>query len=267
MTPPNFMTLSPPAVVLTDLDASLLNHDDYRFDAAIPTIERLKTLGIPLVLASSKTAVEMEAIAAEIGTEAPMICENGGGVHFPDGRVEFLGVRRGEILDILDGLRSRFAFRSFEDMGVDGIAKATGLDLERAGRALRRVASEPMLIDNPDDVEPMARALGNFGLTLIRGGRFFHVAGPTDKGRAGRLVVRHYRDSPAKNGGSAFPVIAVGDSPNDREMLAMADYAILVPGPNGPKMTLDHANLTIAPQPGAAGWAAAVDDVLMTLIK
>ena len=72
-------------IIFTDLDGSLFNHDDYSFDDARPSLDRIKRDGIPLVITTSKTRVEVEAIQLEIGIEEPFIVENGAAVFFPLG--------------------------------------------------------------------------------------------------------------------------------------------------------------------------------------
>ena len=52
----------PDAIIFSDLDGTLLDQADYSFAAAKPALGMLRTRGIPLVLCSSKTRVEIEEI-------------------------------------------------------------------------------------------------------------------------------------------------------------------------------------------------------------
>src|SRR5687768_8132133 len=70
-------------LVFTDLDGTLLDHDTYSWEAARPALSRLRHLGIPLVLCSSKTAAELRPIAKRLGLQTPLIVENGGGIRLP----------------------------------------------------------------------------------------------------------------------------------------------------------------------------------------
>ncbi|MDB4298363.1 mannosyl-3-phosphoglycerate phosphatase, partial [bacterium] len=45
-------------VVVTDLDGTLLNHDNYRADEALPILACLAQLGIPVIANTSKTRAE-----------------------------------------------------------------------------------------------------------------------------------------------------------------------------------------------------------------
>ena len=68
----------PPLIVFTDLDGTLLDHETYSLEPARPALDRLASEGIPLILASSKTAAEIDRLRAEIGcADFPAIVENG----------------------------------------------------------------------------------------------------------------------------------------------------------------------------------------------
>ena len=51
----------PHLIIFSDLDGTLLDHDDYRWQAADPALARLRAANIPLVLNSSKTVPEILA--------------------------------------------------------------------------------------------------------------------------------------------------------------------------------------------------------------
>ena len=46
-------------MVFTDLDGSLLDHENYAFDAALPALEALARADIPVSIVSSKTRAEI----------------------------------------------------------------------------------------------------------------------------------------------------------------------------------------------------------------
>ena len=75
-------------VVVTDLDGSLLDHHTYSFEAALPALSVLKEEGIPLILNTSKTRSECQDLAQKLGLLTPIVVENGGGISFPDGRMQ-----------------------------------------------------------------------------------------------------------------------------------------------------------------------------------
>ena len=76
---------SPPVVVFTDLDGCLLDGITYSWEPAREALEVLRARRIPLVLVSSKTRAELEAIRSQLQLDHPFVSENGGAVFSPDG--------------------------------------------------------------------------------------------------------------------------------------------------------------------------------------
>ena len=256
-------------LVFSDLDGCLLNKADYRFDDAKPTLARIAEAKILLILASSKTEPEMRRIATEMQlADAPLICENGGAVFWSnqttDGAASplVLGTPRSEILEVLAKLKQEFHFQSFEDLGVEGVAKSTNLPPDRAALALERSSTEPLTwLDDTDRIPSFRVQLETHGLTLTRGGRFWHVAGKTSKGVGMQQVCKRFDEQ--LDGSERHQTLAIGDSPIDQSMLDLADFPIGIPSPDGVVHVQANAqNGVIASKPGAAGWAESVSQVL-----
>ena len=72
---------TPPFLVFTDLDGSLMEHETYSIEAARPALAELADRGITPIFASSKTATEIISIQASSGLNAPFICENGAAIY------------------------------------------------------------------------------------------------------------------------------------------------------------------------------------------
>ena len=128
-------------IVFTDLDGTLLDHNTYSYEPAMPALARLAELKVPVVLASSKTRAEMAVFQAELQFGAPMICENGGGIHWPidwepapetEKVVSYHDIRQA-----IDGLAPniRRAFSGFGDWSQDRLIAETGLSPDMARRA------------------------------------------------------------------------------------------------------------------------------------
>ena len=99
----------------------------------------------------------------------------------------------------------------------------------------------------------MAEAAERRGLRLHRGGRFHHLTGTVDKGRAVRQLLALH-EGPVLS-------LALGDSENDLAMLRAADRPVIVPRRNGvPNAALLDAlpHARRAPFPGPRGWNDAV---------
>ncbi len=265
-------------IIVTDLDGTLLD-SNYRWDAAVPSLERLRALGYPLVLNSSKTLSELRSIAAALPTNAPLVAENGGLIAVPEAsplavacndaeselgyRLMFPGVSRKDILRIAHELRGSggYDFEGFADWSVETIIAHTGLTREQARLSSQRSATEPILWnDSEDNIRAFAAALAPRGIRMLRGGRFIHLMGTCDKADGLLAVVGLYQ--------RVFPdtlwtTIALGDGPNDLEMLNAADVAVVIPSPHGgPLLRPSGHHVFTASAPGPAGWHEAITHFL-----
>ena len=244
-------------LVATDLDGCLLDERTYSWEAAREAVVALRARGGRLVLASSKTREEMEPLAAALGGAFALVVENGGGIVRAGGAAERLGEDRARLVAALGEIAAETGarVRGFSTMDAGEVAERTGLPPEDARRALARRYDEPFVVES-GDVQSMAAAAVRRGLRVTKGGRFHHLIGAADKGRALRALLR---DLPG-----AFTV-ALGDSPNDLTMLKAADRPIVVPRPGGapdPDLAAALPSAEMAPAPGPEGWNAAVLAVL-----
>ncbi|MEC8782526.1 MAG: HAD-IIB family hydrolase [Planctomycetota bacterium] len=251
-------------VVFSDLDGCFLN-EDYTYQESLPALESLRKHKIPLVLVSSKTEAEIGWLVLELGLKSPFVCENGGVICWNRGSDSIhesrtiLGRSRVQILEFLSTLKPEFSFRSFADLGVDGISELTGLDAVQAGRAAERQTNEPLVWDDdPVRLEAFHQRIDQEGLTLTRGGRFWHIAGKVNKGTGLRHVVDHWEAIP-----KVARTMGIGDSPIDQPLLENADVAVVIPRPSGEILIqIQHSQLVVASVPGARGWAEAIFKVL-----
>lgn len=263
-------------MIVSDLDGTLLDHDTYDWTPARPALEALAARGVPVVLCSSKTRAEMRALAAAMHLEAPLIVENGGAVWLPaswrlplpegampadEGWVVVLGAPTHTLRPALATLAADVGvvLRGFGAMDVAEVARRTGLPPAVAALALRREFSEPFIAEAPIDLATLDAAARVRGLCVTRGGRFFHLIGHSDKGRAVRAL-RAWM-GPHLTGST----LGFGDAPNDLPLLQAVDEPVIVPDAQGtahPDLvaTLPHA--TIAPAPGPTGWNVAALDWL-----
>ncbi|MGD8860864.1 MAG: HAD-IIB family hydrolase [Myxococcales bacterium] len=256
-------------VVFSDLDGTLLDHSSYDFTPAVPALWALRQRGAVLVLATSKTRDEVLELREALGHDGPFVVENGGAAYVPgrDGlREHVLGASYAEIRAVLLRLRSEgdYDFEGFGDVDAGRVAEWTGLPAEAAARARARASSEPLRFHgDAASLDRFREALGREGLSLVRGGRFFSVQGPVDKGRAARFVLGQI----ALSGGGPFTTLGLGDSDNDAPMLEAVDFPVVIPpGAEGrAPLRLSHPRAITAPQPGPAGFRAGVERVLQQI--
>jgi len=262
----------PNTIIISDLDGTLLDAAAYSFDAALPALNLLRARDIPLILCSSKTRAEMEAIRRQLRNEHPFVTENGGGIFIPKEYFSFpveaaescgyrliaLGTPYAEIRRHFVRLREELGIRvrGFADMTVDEVAELTGLSRDAALLARQRDFDEPFVFDGAPD-ERFLQAIEASGLSWTQG-RIFHIMGRHDKGRAVTLLKSLY----AKKLGHVES-IGLGDSLNDLQMLQAVDRPVLVMQADGSHdARIAVANLLKTKLPGPSGWNETVLQLL-----
>lgn len=268
---------APPLIIVTDLDGTLLDHHSYSLEPAMPVLRLLQLHGIPLIFNTSKTSAESQALSEKLAMSNPFIVENGSAIYYPKRSVSSLppdcvsqgaywvhiaGMPYTQILKRLQTLKSRYRFASLSSTALEDIMAGTGLSMADAQRATARQYSEPLVWQDTE------LALTGFreevlagGMNLLQGGRYLHVLGDTDKGRAMKQL-KHVYDH-MNNTTQNTLVMALGDSHNDLAMLQAADIAAVIRSPVNelPDISTVHQPM-ISTQTGPAGWAECVGQVL-----
>ncbi|WP_373235496.1 HAD-IIB family hydrolase [Cohaesibacter celericrescens] len=253
-------------IVFTDLDGSLLDHNSYSYDAAKPALDLLRNRDVPLILASSKTAAEIAPLRAELGfVHCPAIVENGAGLlpaHMSlnafSGEVSEYQRIRAALKQLPSGLQGLFV--GFGDWSDREIATQTGLDLKKVILASKRFYSEPGLWRGDDGQrQEFETWLEKKGIKARQGGRYYTLSFGATKADQMRNIIDDlgWRDRPVLT-------IALGDAPNDIEMLEAADRAVIIKNPHGPTLPAlsgeeaypDHIIRT--QKSGPQGWNEAI---------
>lgn len=249
-------------LLFTDFDGTLLDHNSYDHRDALPALERLRARQVPIIPVSSKTQAELAVLMKQLRLDGPMVAENGAVIVYPGESPQIVPPGYLQIRDFLIDSRTNpeFATLGFGDMSVDEVMACTGLERDMAQRAKQRLGSEAFLWQgNTTGLNQFHLDVARAGLRLLQGGRFHHLLGNTDKGRAVEYVINHLK----KEGCTISKTIGLGDSDNDREMLLAVDIPIIIRKKDGTHIVLEERpEAIVSEQPGPEGWNKAIQDLL-----
>ncbi|HEY9159860.1 MAG TPA: HAD-IIB family hydrolase [Desulfomonilia bacterium] len=266
-------------LIFTDLDGSLLNHDDYSFSDAKRALKFIRSKSIPLIFCSSKTRMEIEILQKAAGIRDPFIVENGSAIYIPkdyeiicskdaqaigEYRLIMLGLNYMAIRSFVSSISKDYQVKGFGDMSAAEISELSGLSLEQAGMAKMREFTEPFIIGNRKMI-PALRASANLrGIAITEGGRFYHFIGSSsNKG----LAVGRLRSIYSRTRLREMLTIGIGDSQNDFSILSCVDIPVLIPHPDGSYADIDLPGMIRARYPGSMGWNDAVTSIIERLLE
>jgi len=210
----------------------------------------------------------------ELDLSEPFIIENGGALMIPAGHP----LQQGEVKDACQEIAlstdvtelaewltticetEGFKLQSMLDMSIQEIMEYTGLEPGEAERAALRRYTIPLIWqDDMERLDEFTKLVHAQGWRLLKGGRFYHLQGQTDKSRAMQECIRLYEDQ----GGEDVISIALGDSANDQGMLEQCDFAVVIPQKKGNYLQLSRKDgVFIASHPGPKGWKEGLLSIL-----
>jgi mannosyl-3-phosphoglycerate phosphatase len=268
------MTTTRKLVIFTDLDGTLLDRNTYSFEPPHPPPPQKD---IPLVLSSSKTRAEIEFYRKELENGHPFISENGGAVVVPKDYFSFrfpydretdlffvleLGIFYPQIVEILHSIKKEtgISMKGFFDLTEKEISSLCALDLKKAGWAKKREYDEPFIIEGGEkEIEIVRRKIEEKGMTYAWGGRFHHLLGKNDKGKAVEILKELY-----ENQFFSIFTIGIGDSLNDLPMLSVTDRPIFLKGEDvSPEALSPIQNCTIIHGTGPQAW----NEVILNIVN
>jgi len=265
-------------LVFSDLDGTLLDHHTYSFAPALPMLQKLHSMHIPVIPNTSKTFAELTELRQEIGLDGPFIVENGAAVYIPIDYfqnqpsdtttkngfwVKEFSKPRDHWLSLLEKLKGRFVgeFNHFSNMSNKEIIAATGLSAKQARLATTREYGEPILwLGTESSKDAFILAIKSLGSTPLQGGRFLHLCGECDKGKALLWLTKIFE---IQQGKQQCTSIALGDGHNDIAMLEDSDIAVRILSPANLPPTLTRQTKVYTSQAfGPSGWAECLEQII-----
>lgn len=266
-------------LVFSDLDGSLIDHDTYDFKEAVEALNVLKKKRIPVILCSSKTRFEIKIYRQRMDLMVyPFISENGGAIFIPGEELNLSdfnykivnGYRVIEIGKPYDSIKryfqeikeeSKIDIRGFCEMDVEEIIKWTQLSEKEAKLASLREYSEPfVLLDKANKFPLLEEIVKRKGLKVTKGGRFYHLMGDNDKGKAVQILKLIYQQN---HHHKTLISIGIGDSLNDFPMLQNVDIPVLVKKKTGVHEPCSgFKNIYYTQGIGPQGWAEAIFEIV-----
>jgi len=248
-------------IIFTDLDGTLIDHHDYSYKQVKPLLKKIKS---PIVFCTSKTREETEYFQKKLKIKHPFVVENGGAIYIPKKYFDFsfkhdketkkyyiieLGTGAEKLNKILKKIKG---IKSFLDMNIEELMIETGLTRSKAKKAQKREYDIPFRIIHGK--KQVKEKIKKSGYNFTQGGRFAHITGKNDKGKAVKILQKLYKKQFRK-----ITSIALGDSENDFPMLRAANKGYLVQKPD---KTYASDKFLKAKGIGPEGWKNTISKLL-----
>ena len=255
-------------LIFTDLDGSLLNHNNFEFREIKNFILNCIKNGIKIIPNTSKTKSEIEVFLDQLGQNLPFVVENGAAIHnldlvhrkfkFKNNSLIF-SRSVNEILELFEKripieLKKRCSF--LKDMSSIEQMKILGLNKKYLPFALNREYSMPLVFDGSKElVNKFTVLLKKIGMKLHEGGRIYNICDDCSKGKAMTTLIEKLKN----DFNFKSYTIVIGDSPNDISMLNVSDQPCIIPLPNRNNLFhLKDQNIIRATQSAPQGWEEVV---------
>ncbi|NVJ52861.1 MAG: HAD-IIB family hydrolase [Campylobacteraceae bacterium] len=254
-------------IIFTDLDGTFLNHHDYSYEESLSSLNSLVKYNIPVIFTTSKTRSEVEELHKQLKINEPFIVENGASIFIPKGyknkdfsflesfNEKYYHCKIGEdythILEFYKKYKNEFNINGFSSMSIEEIQNLTSLEYKKAQLSAKRDFTEPFIIEDENKIETLKKEALSYGLTLTKGGRFYHIIGAKqDKGKAVKKTIEIFE----KLFNEKFFSIALGDGENDLPMLEVVDLPIAIKNHKGLFVETKSKEILKSTYKGAKGF-------------
>ena len=249
--------------IFTDLDASLIQRDTFKFDEIKGYIKSLISKGIYIIPNTSKTEIEINEFNKELGLNLPYISENGSSINglnlinknFPN-QIN-LSRDKDDIFKIFKKIvpeNLKVKCRLIFKMEKKVQSKIFGLSGKKLKDALNRNYSIPFIFSgNLDQRRQLNEIVNKGGLTLHEGGRVINICDNVSKVKSMNKIIKMVKKTEDN-----VKIIGVGDNYNDLDMLKNSDIACLVFNDQFTVERININNCIVSKNPAPIGWQEVV---------
>jgi len=249
--------------IFTDLDASLIQRDTFRFDEIKGYIKSLISKGIYIIPNTSKTEIEINEFNKELGLNLPYISENGSSINglnlinknFPN-QIN-LSRDKDDIFKIFKKIvpeNLKVKCRLIFKMEKKVQSEIFGLSGKKLKDALNRNYSIPFIFSgNLDQRRQLNEIVNKGGLTLHEGGRVINICDNVSKVKSMNKIIKMVKKTEDN-----VKIIGVGDNYNDLDMLKNSDIACLVFNDQFTMEPININNCIVSKNPAPIGWQEVV---------
>ncbi len=264
--------------IFTDLDGTLLNHDNYTLGRIKKFINKIK-LKNHIIFSTSKTFSEILDINKKLDLNFPFIVENGACIFFPSNysfsnfnkakffnHKNYLGYKLSElspkfIENKLYKLQKKYNFILFSQLKLHQLSKITNLKNNSLINCTKRLFTNPIYWKDSEKkiklfISDIKKISNN--LQITKGGRFYHLADHYNKGTALMKFLEIIKFSEKIN----FKTISLGDSENDISMLEQTDYSCIVKREKVKISLKKNNNIYYSIKKAPDGWKESIEFIL-----
>ncbi len=264
-------------VVFTDLDGTLIPVGSVDYSASKAVI-KLRLMNIPVIPVTGKTLEETIACCERLNlgfnSGFVLAAEFGAIIAATPGILLNPRVKRMWGLDvivlaeplhkieneILECIPSWCKVKLLTKCRPEEAARLAGVPDSDAELVVKRRFTEALYVLDEDCRYRITRNARVMNLDVLAGRRFLYVGRGIGKGKAVRVII----DSIKKRIQSRkMKIIALGDTPPDKEMLEESDLPIVIPWLNGEVLVSIRKRYVTAPYPAPKGWIWALEKIIM----
>jgi len=271
-------------VVVTDIDASLLEPGTRSLRDERAALDFLTARGIPLVINSSRTRAEIERLHQTLRLQTPFISEQGSALFVPHGSLPFVpeyarpavgggviefGRRYYEVVETLRLTSHELDVDivGFAELTIEDVAHELGVPIVEAQLAKLREYTELFRIVNEKEAprRRLMKALRRRGLRCARVGAHHLVSAAPDRAESLWALKAMWTEVCGEP-----LIIGLADSEDDIAWVRHADVAIFVQrdGAGVPSRVLSKLPaIHVTRSRGRAGWSEAIFDCVGSLLQ